>query len=165
VVEGVCELFHAEFCVVFETTEEAVVGSVLPVFGLFGGEKEVVHIAGGIVPEERGVVNPAIFGDVLGVAATLAGFDDVVVFFEEKVWDFPGILVEARGPAEDGFRIGGDVEGFMGKDEGDEEGGFIDDDGATAAEALVDGNAVFFDEGNVEVGSGVAGDAHDDRFG
>lgn len=55
------------------------------------------------------MVEPAIFLDVLGIAATLFVADTVVVFSEVEVGDFPGVGVEVCGPAEDRLGEGGDV--------------------------------------------------------
>jgi len=141
------------------------VGAGVTVAGLFGGEEEIVHVGLLVVPEEGGVVEPAVFLDVLGVAATFPGADGVVVFGEVEVGDIPGGLIELCGPAEDRLWEGVDGEGAFRENEGDEEGVGIDDDGAAAAEALDHGDGICLDLCKIEELAWFSGDSHDDGAG
>ena len=52
-----------------ESGEEVGVGAILAVGGGFGGHFEVGHEGWVVGPEKRGVVEIAVFGDILGVAS------------------------------------------------------------------------------------------------
>lgn len=145
--------------------EKGFMGAVPAVGGAAGWEGEVGHVGGVVVEEEGGVVEPAVFLDVLSIATAFLMVDDVVVFQRCKARNAPSLLVERCGPTEDGLGEGGKGVGVAVEDEGDEEGVGVDDDGAAAAESADDGDLVSADEVEVEVVGSRAGDAHDDRAG
>ena len=111
------------------------------------------------------MVEPPLLFDVLGVAAAFSVLDDVVVFLQLKFGDFPGLFVQIRRPAENRLREGRRVDRIFGQDERDKESRFIDDDGPSAAEALVDGDVLFFYMIQIETSRRIAGDPHDDGAG
>ena len=49
------------------------------------GQAQVIHILIAVVPKKRGVVEPAIFGDVLGIATAFALIDAVIVFLDRII--------------------------------------------------------------------------------
>ncbi len=121
-----------------EFAEEVVVGSSGAVGRSFGGMFEELHARGCVVPEERGVDEPTIFFDVEGVATAFVIVQGEVVFAKEEVRDGGG---EHRvGPSENRLWIRREVVERFVADEGDEEGVFIDDDGATTGEATNQGD-------------------------
>lgn len=58
-------------------------GTALSVGGGFFWMEEVAHLLFVVVPQQRGVVEPFVFFDVLGIAAALFFSDDKVVFLEK----------------------------------------------------------------------------------
>ena len=108
------------------------------------------------------MVEPSLFFDVLGVAAAFLFVDAVVVFPELKMGNLPRLLVQFSRPAEDRFGEWVDREGAFVHDECDEQGIFIDNDGAAAAEPFDDGNALSFDRIDIEQFIRLSGDSHHD---
>ena len=107
-------------------------------------------------------MKPPILFDVLGVAAAFLFVDAVVVFPELKMGNLPRLLVQFSRPAEDRFGEWVDREGAFVHDECDEQGIFIDNDGAAAAEPFDDGNALSFDRIDIEQFIRLSGDSHHD---
>ena len=142
--------------------EEVAMRAALPVGRSFGRVLEELHAGGVVVPEKRGVDEPPVFLDIEGVTATFFFTDGEVVFAELESGDRGG--QDGGGPTEDGLGIGGESVGRFVADERDEEGVFIDDDGASPAEAAEDGDGgrelIKMDEC-----FWFAGDAHDDGRG
>jgi hypothetical protein len=73
----------------FERTEKFSVRTRGSVMGSFGGEEEIIHIGGIVIPEKGRVMKPPILLDILRVAATFAVAYRIVVFYEMKVGDLP----------------------------------------------------------------------------
>lgn len=80
------EFFFAE--VGREGGEKVEVGASFAVRGLFGGVEEVGHVLWGEVPEEGGVVEKALFSDILCVAADFLVVEGKVVLLEGEVGQF-----------------------------------------------------------------------------
>lgn len=91
------------------------------------------------------MVEPAVFLDVLGVAAAFFFSDAIVVFFELEMGNLPGVFVEVCRPAENRFWKWMNVDVVFRHDKGDEESVFVDDDGASAAKSLDHGDFFFAD--------------------
>ena len=88
-------------------------GPISSILRPFLRQEEIAHIFRRVIPEEGSVVEPSLFGDVLGVAAAFFVLDDVVVFLQAKGWDLPGVGVEVCGPAQNRFWKGVDVDGVF----------------------------------------------------
>jgi len=117
-------------------------GPIFSVLWLLWGLEQIVHIEVPVIPKKRGVVEPTIFFDVLGVAATFQGPDCIIIFNELKGRNFPAIEVELFTPPKDGFREWMDIECGFGQDKGDEERIFINKDCAASTESFIDGDIV-----------------------
>ena len=120
---------EALFCreVVFETADEIGVGAIGTVFRLTFGLLEQRHALWIVVPKESGVMDKAIFANVLGVSTTFVGPDAVVIFLQcDRVGE------ERGSPAHDPFGKGALAVG----NDGEEDGLFVDDDCATSTIAL-----------------------------
>jgi len=96
-------------------------------------------------------VQPTVFLDVLCVSATFLFTNCVIVFDEVESRNLEAVGVEFAAPTENGLGERMDVEHIVFiEDEGEKEGVFVDNDGASAAEALDDGDFVSSDLLDVE---------------
>lgn len=108
------------------------------------------------------MLQPAILLDVLRIAAAFSVCDDKVVFAQVKVGMVEHFAVERFVPAQNWLWIRDAVEHLFVANEGDEESVFVDDDGAAAAKAFDEGDAVLAGAITVDEFFFFAGDAHDD---
>jgi hypothetical protein len=109
------------------------------------------------------VVEPSVFFDVLGVAATLLFPDAIVIFLQVEVGDFPSIGIEIGRPAKDRFWEGVDMDEVFSHNERDKEGVFIHNHGTAAAKSLDHGDVSFFDRFNMDMRFWLSRDPHDNR--
>lgn len=122
-----------------QATQKLLVLASGAIGGRFLGMQQQSHPFWLVIPKEGGVVQPAIFFEILGVAAALFLAEDIVIFVDAKIFVGEDGRVELFGPLEDWLRECG--KGFSLADEGDKERGFVDDDGSSTAEASNERNA------------------------
>ncbi len=111
----------------------------LAIGGLFFWHEKILHALLFIVPQKGGVVEPAIFADILCISAAFFSIEGVVVLFEGKRIYGKRCLVEVCCPFVDLLRVWREVVQLFLADEGSKEGVFIDNDCAAAAKALDEG--------------------------
>lgn len=107
--------------------------------------EEVLHLRGVIVPQKRGVVDEAVFLNVLRVSSTLEIANRIVIFSKVKLGNVPCPFINLSRPSEDGFGKRSTRKQFFLQDEGDKKGFVIDDNGSAAAIPFDEGDGVLID--------------------
>ncbi len=105
-------------------------------------------------------MQPPVLLYILRVAATLLLTNAIIVLLKMKPRYLPGLGVDLRRPTENGLRKSRKVEVILGHNKGDKEGVFINNDGAAPAKPLDDRNALSPNRFHIEVGVGIARNAH-----
>lgn len=103
---------------------------------------------------------PPVFADIESVTTAFFFTDHEIVFTQRD--DAKDLLVEVAGPAEDRFGIGRKIMDIGVVDEGDEDGLFVNDDGAAPTETADDGNSLALGGREVDELIGFSRDAEDD---
>src|SRR3990167_9671083 len=135
--------------------------AILPIQGALLRKKQNFHIRLPVIPKKRGVMNPPIFPNILGIASAFAVVNAKIIFSQLKPWNIPCGGVEMRRPFENRLWKCGDIEKVFGHEKRDKEGVFIDDHSPSSAKSFNDRNPLLFNKRKIEKILWFARDAHD----
>jgi len=103
---------------------------------VFFGEEQIGHFLSTIFPQKGSVMEPAVFFDILRIAAAFFFAYDKIILSQMKQFVVKHFAIQGFMPAQNGFWIGGKIVYFFLTNKSDKERIFIDDNSSAAAKAF-----------------------------